>query len=104
MCPVEQRGIEILFRRRSFAAGNHPEAAEIAQMDRFSVGQRFIHDGQEPVKHQQDITAAGSAVFADTAANTVQVDLFGDAGLCIVKFGPFGRILTHVFSFDKSEF
>ena len=80
MCPVEQRGIEILFRRRSFAAGNHPEAAEIAQMDRFSVGQRFIHDGQESIKYQQDITAAGSAVFADTAANTVQVDLLGDAG------------------------
>ena len=104
MCPVEQRGIEIFFRRRSFAAGNHPEAAEVAQMDRFSVGQRFIHDGQESVEYQQDITAAGSAVFADTAANTVQVDLFGDAGLCIVKFGPFGRILTHVSSFDKSEF
>lgn len=104
MGPVEHRGIELLFRSGSAAAGNHTEAAEITQMDRFAVGQRFIHDGQQAVEYQQDITTAGGTVFADTTANTVQIHFLGDTGLCIVKLGSCGRIFAHVFSFDKSEF
>ena len=103
MGTVEHRGIEILFRRGPLATGNHTEAAEITQVDRFAIGQRFIHDGQQAVEYQQNVTTTGGTVFADTTANTVQIHFLGDTGLCIVKFGSFGRIFAHVFPFNKSE-
>lgn len=48
---VEKGGVEAFDRRGTFAAGNHTEAAEFAQVDRFAVGKGFVHDFDQAVEH-----------------------------------------------------
>lgn len=78
MGTVEQGGGETVDGGRTFAAGNHTEAAEFAQVNRFAVGKGFVHDFDQAVEHQDDLTAAGGTDVFDTGTDLVQRQFFRD--------------------------
>lgn len=99
---VEEGGAEVFDCGRTFAAGNHPEGAELAQVDGLAVGKGFVHDFDQPVEDQDDLSAAGGTEVFDTGADLVQRQLFRDAGLCMIKGRAFGCAFAHVFALDES--
>lgn len=99
---VEEGGAEAVDGGRSLTAGNHAEAAELAQVDGLAVGEGFVHDFDQAVENQDDLSAAGGTEVFDTGTDLVQRQLFRDAGLCMVKGRTFGCAFAHVFAFDES--
>ncbi len=101
MGAVEKGGVEVVDIFCTFAAGNHAETAELAQVNRFAIGKGFVHHLQQAIEHEDDFTAARGTVVLDTGTDFVERQFLGDTGLCVVEGGAFGSPFAHVRSFDQ---
>ena len=56
---IEERRVEVYFVLHPFAACDHPEVTQAAQLDHIPFFQPFLHDGQDAVDDQFHIPHEG---------------------------------------------
>ena len=93
---VEERRVEVCFVLHPFAACDHPEVTQAAQLDHIPFFQPFLHDGQDAVDDQFHIPHEGGAAHCHHVAELFEFQLFQGTDLCIVQLRALGCVFAHI--------